>query len=287
MRAIWTGTVGFGLVQIPVRLMTRERSDDLQFHQIDSRDGSPVGYERVNRKTGGRVEWKDVVKGYAVAKDRYVIVTDEDFEKANVQASQSIEIQDFVPAASIPPEFFARPYVLVPGRSGAKAYRVLRDALSNKKLVAVGLFVLRTRQHLCAVLPEGDLLSLEVLRFAHELKSPEELTGSRHAPAPPLAPKEVALAEELVARMKAPWDPDRYKDSYRDDLLAAIREKAEKGTIEPRHAPAEAPAGVIDLAGLLEKSLSAAKGARPPPRRKPRHEKRATRGGRSHASHAA
>jgi DNA end-binding protein Ku len=211
-RAIWRGTVGFGLVQIPVRLLTRERSDDLAFHQIDRRDGSPIGYERINRNTGDRVEWKDVVKGYAVAKDRYVALTDEDFEKANILASQTIEIQDFVPAASIPPEFFARPYLLVPERSGAKAYRVLRDALARKKLAAVALFVLRTRQHLCAVLAQGDLLTMEILRFAHELKSGDEATASYPIPETPTpAPKEVALAEELISRLEAKWDPSRYK----------------------------------------------------------------------------
>lgn len=273
-RAIWSGTVGFGLVQIPVRLVTRERSNDLAFHQIDRRDGSPIGFERINKSTGDRVEWKDVVKGYAVSKDRYVVVTDEDFEKANVQASQTIEIQDFVPAASIPAVFFARPYALLPERSGVKAYQILRDALSRKKLAAIGLLVLKTRQHLCAILAEGEWLTVELLRFAHELKSTDDVTESYQFPktAAP-AQKEVALAEELISRMEATWDPSRYKDSYRDDLLAAIHEKADTGSFEPRHAPIEGRARVVDLAGLLERSLSKVQntGARRgpnPPRRK-------------------
>jgi DNA end-binding protein Ku len=262
-RAVWSGTLGFGLVQIPVRHFARERPDDLTVHQIDRRDGSPVGYERINKSTGERVEWKDVVKGYAVSKDRYVVVTDEDFEKANVKASQSIEIQDFVSARSIPPEFFAQPYVALPDRGGAKAYRVLRDALEKKKLVAVALVVLRTRQHLCAALPEGDFLAIELLRFAHELRTSKEVAGEdplSRAPAP--TPKEAALAEQLITRLETTWDPNRYRDSYRDDLLAAIREKGDTGSLEPHNAPARAPAGVIDLAALLEKSVSKARGER-------------------------
>jgi DNA end-binding protein Ku len=271
-RAIWTGTIGFGLVQIPVRLLSRERPNELAFHQIDRRDGSPIGYERVNKSTGDRVEWKDVGKGYAVARDRYVLVTDEDFRKANVQASQTIDIRDFVPAASIPPEFFDRPYFLVPERSGAKAYRLLRDTLAKKKLAGIGFFVLRTREHLCAVMPaagegprragEAGLLSVELLRWGHDLRSGEEVTGGRSLPTgkgAEFAPKEVALAEELISRMVVGWDPSRYKDSYRDELLAAIHEKAETGAIEPRHEARPAGAAVVDLAGLLEKSLAAKK----------------------------
>jgi DNA end-binding protein Ku len=267
--ALWSGTLGFGLVQIPVRLFGRERPDDLTFHSIDRRDGSPVGYERINKSTGERVEWRDVVKGYPVSKDRYVVVTDEDFEKANVKASQSIEIQDFVPARSIPPEFFARPYVALPDRGGARAYRVLRDALEKKKLVAVGLVVLRTRQHLCAAIPEGDFLVIELLRFAHELRSSEEVAGRESlskAPAP--TQKEAALAEELIARMETNWDANRYRDAYRDDLLAAIHEKADTGSLEPHHPPTRAPGGVIDLAALLAKSVSEAHGKRGAPHRR-------------------
>jgi DNA end-binding protein Ku len=259
-RAIWTGSVGFGLVQIPVRLHSRERSNDLAFHQIDRRDHAPIGYERVNKETGKPVAWGDIAKGYEIQKGQMVIVDDEDFEKANVTASHTIEIQDFVDASTIGSAFFDRPYVLLPDRGGQKAYAVLRDVLSKKGLAAVGLVVLRTRQHLCAVSVEGDLLALELLRFAHELRPLREIAprGPDAASSKPTS-KELALAEQLIERMVADWDPTRYADTYRHDLLAAIRRKAEKGVLEPQHVPAAPRARAIDLASLLEKSVASAR----------------------------
>jgi DNA end-binding protein Ku len=259
-RALWNGSIGFGLVQIAVRLYPRERNSDLAFHQIDRRDGALVGYERVNKSTGKRVDWKDVAKGYEIEKGRYVLLTDEDFQNANVGASQTIEIQDFVRAADIAPEFFDRPYVLVPDKRGAKAYGVLRDTLAKKELAAVGLVVLRTRQHLCSVQPEGELLVLELLRFPHELRSLREAAGSGATAAPKATAKEMALAEQLIERMASKWDPSQYKDRYRDDLLAAIHHKAETGTLEPRHEPEKAAKGqVVDLVALLQKSVDSAR----------------------------
>ncbi len=259
-RAIWTGTVGFGLVQIPVGLHARERTNDLAFHQVDRRDGALVGYERVNKTTHKPVAWADVVKGYEIQKGQIVVVTDDDFEKANVQASKTIEIQDFVDAAAIPPEFFERPYVLLPDKRGGKAYAVLRDALAKKALAAVALVVIRTRQHLCAVLAEGDVLTLELLRFAHDLRSVEEAAGRvAQGAATTATAKEIALAEQLIDSMVAEWDPEKYKDTYRDELLAAIRHKAETGKLEPRHVPTARGAGPIDLVRLLQKSVASAK----------------------------
>jgi DNA end-binding protein Ku len=258
-RAVWTGAVGFGLVQIPVRLQARERVNDLTFHQIDRRDHAPIGYERVNKDTGKPVGWGDIAKAYEIQKGQMVIVDDDDFAKANVTASHTIEIQDFVDASTIGPAFFDRPYVLLPDRSGQKAYAVLRDVLRKKALAAVGLVVLRTRQHLCAVTAEGDVLVLELLRFAHELRPLREIAGGPDVAASKPTAKELALAEQLIDRMVAAWEPARYKDTYRDDLLAAIRRKAEKGVLEPQHVPASPPARPVDLASLLEKSVASAK----------------------------
>jgi DNA end-binding protein Ku len=258
-RAVWIGAVSFGLVQIPVRLQARERVNDLTFHQIDRRDHAPIGYERVNKDTGKPVAWGDIAKGYEIQKGQMVIVDDDDFEKANVTASHTIEIQDFVDASTIGPAFFDRPYVLLPDRSGRKAYAVLRDVLRKKGLAAVGLVVLRTRQHLCAVTAEGDVLVLELLRFAHELRPLREIARGPDVAASKPTAKELALAEQLIDRMVAAWEPARYKDTYRDDLLAAIRRKAEKGVLEPQHVPAPPRARPIDLASLLEKSVASAR----------------------------
>jgi DNA end-binding protein Ku len=258
-RAVWVGAVSFGLVQIPVRLQARERVNDLTFHQIDRRDHAPIGYERVNKDTGKPVAWGDIAKGYEIQKGQMVIVDDADFEKANVTASHTIEIQDFVDASTIGPAFFDRPYVLLPDRSGQKAYAVLRDVLRKKALAAVGLVVLRTRQHLCAITAEGDVLVLELLRFAHELRPLREIARGPDVAASKPTAKELALAEQLIDRMVAAWEPARYKDTYRDDLLAAIRRKAEKGFLEPQHVPASPRARPIDLASLLEKSVASAR----------------------------
>lgn len=263
-RAIWTGSVGFGLVQIPVRLFARERLNDLTFHQIDRRDHAPIGYERVNKDTGKPVAWGDIAKGYEIQKGQMVIVDDKDFEKANVTASHTVEIQDFVDARAIASAFFDRPYVLAPDRGGQKAYAVLRDVLRKKALAAVGLVVLRTRQHLCAVTAEGDFLLLELLRFAHELRPLREITPRpSDAASSKATPKELALAEQLIERMVAAWDPAKYVDTYRDDLLAAILRKAESGVLEPQHVPPPPRAKAIDLASLLEKSVASAKKKRP------------------------
>jgi|HubBroStandDraft_6_1064221.scaffolds.fasta_scaffold154933_3 DNA end-binding protein Ku len=258
--AVWTGSIGFGLVQIPVRLHSREQTNELAFHQVDRRDGAPIGYERINKDTGKPVQWGDIAKAYELQKGQMVIVADEDFVKANVTASHTIEIQDFVAASAVPPAFFDRPYFLLPDKRGQKAYAVLREVLAARNLAAVALMVLRTRQHLCAVTSEGDLLGLELLRFAHELRPSREIerraidTGSSKPSA-----KELALAGQLIDGMVVDWDPDRYKDSYRDDLLAAIRRKAETGIVAPQHLPVAPRGPVLDLAGLLEQSVASAK----------------------------
>jgi DNA end-binding protein Ku len=262
-RALWTGTIGFGLVQIPVRLYPREQANDLAFHQVDRRDHAPIGYERVNKDTQKPVAWGDIAKAYEISKGEFVIVDDEDFEKANVQATRSIDIQDFVPSGSIPQAFFDRPYFVAPDRGAGKAYFVLRDVLAKRGLAAVALVVIRTRQHLCSISAEGDFLALELLRFAHELRPARDvLRGTEKVKA---TPKETALAEDLIDHMVTDWDPARYRDSYRDDLLAALREKAKTGAIEPRNVPEAAGkrgAAPVDLASLLEKSLKNASGPR-------------------------
>ncbi|MEO8875178.1 MAG: Ku protein [Polyangiaceae bacterium] len=259
-RALWSGTIGFGLVQIPVSLVPAEKSHELSFHQLDERDMSPIGYDRINKTTGKKVEWEHIVKGYEITKGKFVIVTDDDFKKANVESTQSIDIEDFVDRAEIHPTYYERPYYLLPGKKGQKAYAVLRDALAAKDLVAIALVVIRTRQHLCAVMAEGNRLLLELLRFDHELRSAAETSSGKSEKA---SPKEIKLAEQLIDGMVTTWDPKKYKDTYTSDLLAAIREKAKTGTIAPRHAAKHDDADqheATDLISLLQRSVSAKKG---------------------------
>jgi DNA end-binding protein Ku len=253
-RALWTGTVGFGLIQIPVKLFTAESSKELAFHELDRRDSARIGYERVNKSTGEPVEWKDVVKGYEIERGRFVILEREDFEKASVEASQSIDVVDFVPAAEIAWPYFEKPYYIVPDKRGLRAYAVLRDALASKGYAGVGLVVLRTRQHLCAVIPQGQGLVLEILRFEHDLKP---MAGIDSAPAS--SARDVALAEKLMDAMVGRWNPGKYRDSYSEDLLAAIREKDKTGKIAPAKHAAARPSNVTDLSELLRQSMASLK----------------------------
>ena len=256
--ALWSGTIGFGLVQIPVSLVPAEKSAELSFHQLDERDLSPIGYDRVNKATGEKVQWEHIVKGYEITKGKFVVVTDEDFKKANVESTQSIDIQDFVDRAEIHPMYYERPYYLLPAKKGGKAYAVLRDALAQKNLVAIALVVIRTRQHLCAVLAEGGHLLLELLRFEHELKPATAALGKTEK----ASPKEIKLAEQLIEGMVTTWDPKKYKDTYSDDLMKAIHEKARTGTIAARQASrsTSSKAAATDLLSLLQKSVALKKG---------------------------
>jgi DNA end-binding protein Ku len=269
-RALWTGTIGFGLVQFPVSLVPAEKSGELAFHQLDERDLSPIGYERVNKSTGEKVAWEHIVKGYEVTKGKYVVVTDEDFKHANVAATQSIDIEDFVGRDEIHPTYYERPYYLMPAKQGHKAYAVLRDALAEKNLVAVATVVIRTRQHLCAVLAEGNRLLLELLRFEHELRPMRDSVGRE----PKASAKEVALAGQLIDGMISRFDPKKYKDTYSDDLLKAIHEKAKTGKISVKQGDSRAEkATSTDLLTLLRDSVSAAKSGHRSVKSKPRHAK--------------
>jgi DNA end-binding protein Ku len=269
-RALWTGTIGFGLVQIPVSLVPAEKSSELAFHQLDERDMSPIGYERINKTTGKKVEWEHIVKGYEISKGKFVVVTDDDIKHANVAATQSIDIEDFVSKDEIHPTYYERPYYLLPAKQGGKAYAVLRDALAEKNLVAIATVVIRTRQHLCAVLSEGNRLLLELLRFEHELKPMRDALGKE----PKASPKEVALASQLIHGMISRFDPKKYKDTYSDDLLKAIHEKAKTGKIAVKQADSRSPvAPSTDLLSLLRDSVGAVKTRDRSTKAKPRHGK--------------
>jgi DNA end-binding protein Ku len=257
-RALWSGSVSFGLLQIPVSLHTAERSNELRFHQLDRHDLAPIHYQRVNATTGKPVQWKDIVRGYEYAPSKYVVIEAKDFAAANVEATQTIELSDFVDVKTILPTFFERPYYVAPGKRAEKAYALFRDALERKKVVAVGTVVIRTRQHLCALFPQKNVLVLELLRFSHDLRGTEGLKLPKGRGAETrVSPRELAMAEELIESMRSDWEPEKYRDQYHDDLLALIKRKAKTGKVE---APAqrEAPrSNVVDLMALLRKSVQA------------------------------
>lgn len=259
-RGVWSGSISFGLLQIPVTIYTAEqKSQEIRFHMLDKTDLSRVRYERVNARTGKPVEWKDIVKGYEIEPDSYVVIEPEDLEKANVKATQTIDIQDFVPADRIEPEFFSTPYYLAPAPRAKKAYVLLREALERKKAVAIATFVLRTREHLVAIMPVGQALMLEILRFGHELRRAEDVPIPHETTAEAaIAERELRMAEQLIEGMMTDWQPRRYKDRYHDDVLELIEEKAKTGTTRAHHAvkPGAVATDVVDLLELLRKSVA-------------------------------
>ena len=261
-RALWKGAITFGLVHIPVELYPAEERKEFKFSMLDKRDFSPVGYKRYSKKSGKEVDWNNVVKGYEYEKDQYVVLSDEDFRRANVKASQTIDIEAFVPAGEIPPQYFDTPYYLVPTERGQKVYALLRETLRSTGRVAVAQVVIRTAQHLAVVVPVGKILMLNTLRYADELRPtkdfalPEEGLKGAH-----VTSKEVDLAKRLIDDMTEHWKADEFKDTYHQDLMRRIEEKIKKGETtqitEPDTEETKAPrsAQVIDLAALLKQSL--------------------------------
>jgi DNA end-binding protein Ku len=260
-RVIWKGAISFSLIHIPVSLYPASRSASLDFTMLDKRDFSPIGYQRINKSTGKTVEWDDIVKGYEYEKGEYVVLSDEDFRQANVEATQTIDIQGFVEPSEIPPMYYDTPYYLAADKRGEKVYTLLREALVKSGTVAIGLVVIRTKQHVCTLMPVGDTLLLNTLRYADEVLDPAE-----HAPATKsledarVSQREFGMAVKLLEDMRLKWDPAEFHDTYREDLLRRIDEKVEAGqtkTLTP--APAKASptrtAEVVDLSELLKRSL--------------------------------
>jgi DNA end-binding protein Ku len=273
-RGLWKGAISFGLVNVPVELFSAEkRSSELDLTMLDKRDLAPVGYKRYNKSTGEDVPWAEVVKGYEYDDGKYVVLSDEDFRRANVEAAKTVDIQAFVDAKDIPPLFFETPYYLSPGKRGEKAYALLRDALRKAGKAGIATVVIRTRQYLAAVFPQEDVLVMNTLRYAGELKAAEDLAipaAALHAKA---SAKELDMALRLIDDMSEKWKPDKFKDTYREDLLARIEEKVKAGQTEEITEPEKgrkerAGADVIDLMALLKKSVE-----RKQEREKPRRHK--------------
>jgi DNA end-binding protein Ku len=261
-RALWKGDISFGLVNIPVELYPAQEHKEFKFSMLDKRDFSPVGYKRYSKKSNKEVEWANIVKGYEYEKDQYVVLSEEDFRRANVKASQTIDIQAFVPAIEIPVQYFDTPYFLAPTERGKKVYALLRETLRSTGRVAVAQVVIRTAQHLAAVVPVGRALMLNTMRYSDQLHQPEQIDlpadGLKGAG---VTAKEIELAKRLVSDMAEPWKPSEFKDTYHQDLMRRIKEKIKKGETkqitEPDASDGDKPrsAQIIDLAALLQQSL--------------------------------
>ena len=264
-RAFWKGSLSFGLVEIPVSLRPATEIDELHFTLLDRKDFSPVGYRRYNKSTGREVEWDQIVRGYEYEPDEYVVLTDEEIRGANVKTSGTIEIMEFVDAPQIDPALFEAPYFVEPVKKASKSYALLRKALEDTGKVGIARVVLRTRQRLAALVPRGPVLSLILLRYSHELRTPQELDlpnvdGKKGT----VSEREVKLAERLIGEMTSKrWDPSRYKDEYRDEVLGLVRKKVKSGQthtiLEPEEgaSPRRSRSEVMDLMPLLKKSLEA------------------------------
>jgi DNA end-binding protein Ku len=265
-RALWKGAISFGLIYVPVELHTASKDNTLPLHMLDSRDFSPIGYQRVNKKTGKEVDWSHIVKGYEYKKGDFVALADADFKHANVKASETIQIDTFCDVSQIPAMYYEKPYYLAPAKGGDKVYSLLRQALEATDKVAVATFVMHQRQHLCAIAPQGASLVLLTLRFADEVLPATERNSTAK-----ITSAELAMAKQLVQSMEGNFTAGKFKDTYRADLKRRVQEK--KRNKETRSLDVEEPvsderpkAQVIDLMAALKASLKKSgrqDGARP------------------------
>lgn len=253
--AIWTGAINFGLVSIPVRLVTAVRTNDLSFHQLHGKDKGRIHIERVCDTCHKRVEWSDLVKGYEVEDGKHVIMDDKDFEAAAPELTKSIDITDFVDLSEIDPRYFETPYFLEAEKKGRHAYAVLREALEKSGKVGIARVVLRSREHLAAVKPVGNALTLEMMHFEDELVAPEDLDIPEKDDK--VSAGEMKAAMMLIGAMEGSFDPSQYKDTYREAMLKAIQAKARGQKIAVgAKAPRKTDEGLDDIMSALQRSLS-------------------------------
>jgi DNA end-binding protein Ku len=256
-RAIWKGSISFGLVNIPVGLYAAETRDEIRFKMLDKKTMSPIHYKRVSEETTKEVAWEETVRGYEFSPGQFVVLSDEDLKRAAPEATQTIDIVDFVDLEDISPLYFDKPYYLGPDKKGSKAYALLRETLRRTGKVGIAKVVIRTRQYLAAVVARGDVITLELLRFAHELRAPEEIDVPRGKEG--VSDREIDMAERLVEGMVSAWDPEKYKDDYREALMEMIDKRVEAGQLEsspePAPKPKEARSNVVDLMALLKQSV--------------------------------
>ena len=260
-RALWKGAISFGLVHIPVELISASLDHELDLSMLDRRDFAPIGYKRYNKRTGKEVEWDDIIKGYEYKTDEYVVLSEEDLRQANVKATQTIAIFTFVDAAEVPLTCYEHPYYLLPAKGGEKVYALLRETLRKAKKVGIASVVMRTKQHLCALVCVGNAIVLNTLRYADEIRPTDDLDlPGNTLKAAGISDKELKMAMSLVEGMSETWEPAQYHDSYREDVLALVKKKIkakQTKTITPP-APAreeEHASNVIDLVALLQQSL--------------------------------
>jgi DNA end-binding protein Ku len=257
-RAIWSGAISFGLVNIPVKLYSAVSKKTVRFHQLDSADNTRIQQKRVNPNTGEEVPYEQLVKGYELSPDRYVVIKPEELESVEPKKTRTIDIEDFVEIGDIDPIYYDHPYYLAPGTGAAKPYKLLLEAMKATERVAIARVVIRSKENLVAIRPRGDVLTMETLLFGDEVVPPEdlgELDGVDDAKA---TKKEVDMARQLIDSLASEFDPSKYRDEYRETVLEMIERKAEGQEIAIQETPDE-PEEVPDLMAALEASIAQGK----------------------------
>ncbi|SDY06723.1 non-homologous end joining protein Ku [Pseudomonas salomonii] len=280
-RAIWKGAISFGLVHIPVSLVSATSSQGVDFDWLDKRSMDPVGYKRINKTTGKEVTKDHIVKGVAFEKGRYVVLSEDEIRSAHPKSTQTIEIIAFVAADQIPLQNIDTPYFLAPDKRGGKVYALLRETLKKTARVALANVVLHTKQHLAALMPLESALVLVMLRWPAEVRSLDELELGSDVTKPSLAKGELDMAKRLVEDMSADWQPDDYRDSFQEKIMALVAKKAKAGKVEDVESQAGSEerksADVIDLTELLKRSLAGKPAAKKPATKKPAAKKASTK----------
>jgi DNA end-binding protein Ku len=258
-RAIWTGAISFGMVTVPVKLYSAINRKAVRFHQLNGKTGVRIAQKRVDPHSGDEVPYEDIVKGYEIAPDRYVVIEPGELEALEPKKTKTIEIEDFVDLSQIDPIFYDHPYYLAPGPGGAKPYKLLVEAMRETGKVAIARVVIRSKEALVALRPIGDVLGMSTMIFADEVLPPERLDEIKDAEEVKTTKRELDIAKQLVESLAGDFDPDRYHDAYRDQVLEMIERKAQGKQIAVQPEPDEVAAPAPDLMGALKASLEAVK----------------------------
>lgn len=265
-RVIWKGAISFGLVNVPVQLHTATRAERTSFNLLDKETADPIGYKQINKRTGKEVPRENIVRGFEYEKGHYVLLADEEIRSASPESTQTVDILSFVEAYTVSFLYLDTPYYLVPERQGKKAYALLREALIQTGKIGVANVVLHNKQHLAALIPAGPVLALNTLRWAGEVLPFDDLSVPEEAKKAGVSTREIEMAKKLIEDMSESWDPAKYHDTFRDEILALVDRKVREGKTaeisEVAKAPARtrATANVVDLSELLKRSLGRGKG---------------------------
>jgi DNA end-binding protein Ku len=257
-RAIWSGAISFGLVNIPVKLFSAVSRKTVRFHQLDSADGQRISQKRVNPRSGDEVPYENLVKGYEIGPERYVVITPDELESLEPEKTRSIDIEGFVDLGEIDPIYYDHPYYLAPGKGAEKAYKLLLDGLEEANKVAIARVVIRSKQSLVAIRPRDGVLAMETMLFADEVVPPDSLEELESDGKVKTTKKELEMARALIDSLTTEFDPSQYRDDYRDSVLDLIERKAQGEEIVVEAAPPE-PKAVPDLMAALEASIASAK----------------------------